>query len=82
MSNVLNIPKDSSADLEVLSAVFLARLDLRKLSAEQAAGEAHEEWHNNIAWFESRSTARGSFLWYCQQLGLEPAAVRQSIADS
>jgi hypothetical protein len=31
------------------------------------------------AWFTSRSTSLGSLIWICDQLGLDPAAVRQRV---
>jgi len=31
------------------------------------------------AWLTSRSTSLGSLIWVCDQLGLDPAAVRQSV---
>jgi hypothetical protein len=31
------------------------------------------------AWIVSRSTSLGSLIWICDQLGLEPAAVRQKV---
>ena len=31
------------------------------------------------AWLTSRSTSLGSFIWICDQLGLDPAAVRQNV---
>ena len=34
------------------------------------------------AWFSSKNTALGSLIWICDQLGLEPNAVRQKILRS
>jgi len=31
------------------------------------------------AWLTSRNTSLGSLIWICDQLGLDPAAVRQSV---
>jgi hypothetical protein len=31
------------------------------------------------AWFSSRNTSLGSLIWVCDQLGLDPNAVRQKI---
>jgi hypothetical protein len=31
------------------------------------------------AWLMSRSTSLGSFIWICDQVGLDPAAVRQKV---
>ena len=31
------------------------------------------------AWIVSRSTSLGSMIWICDQLGLDPAAVRQKV---
>jgi hypothetical protein len=31
------------------------------------------------AWFLSRSTSLGSLIWICDQLGLDPNAVRQKV---
>jgi hypothetical protein len=31
------------------------------------------------AWLISRSTSLGSFIWICDQLGLDAAAVRQNV---
>jgi len=31
------------------------------------------------AWLTSRSTALGSLIWICDQLGLDPDAVRQNV---
>lgn len=31
------------------------------------------------AWLISRNTSLGSLIWVCDQLGLDPAAVRQSV---
>jgi hypothetical protein len=31
------------------------------------------------AWLTSRNTSLGSLIWVCDQLGLDPAAVRQSV---
>jgi hypothetical protein len=31
------------------------------------------------AWLTSRNTTPGSLIWICDQLGLDPAAVRQSV---
>lgn len=31
------------------------------------------------AWLTSRSTSLGSLIWICDQLGLDPAAVRQTV---
>ena len=31
------------------------------------------------AWFSSRNTSLGSLIWICDQLGLDPNAVRQKV---
>lgn len=31
------------------------------------------------AWLTSRDTSLGSLIWICDQLGLDPSAVRQSV---
>ena len=31
------------------------------------------------AWFLSKNTSLGSLIWICDQLGLDPAAVRQKV---
>lgn len=31
------------------------------------------------AWFVSRNTSLGSLIWICDQLGLDPDAVRQKV---
>ena len=31
------------------------------------------------AWFSSRNTSLGSLIWICDQLGLDPNAVRQKM---
>jgi len=31
------------------------------------------------AWLTSRNTSLGSLIWICDQLGLDPSAVRQSV---
>ena len=31
------------------------------------------------AWFSSKNTALGSLIWICDQLGLDPNAVRQKV---
>ena len=31
------------------------------------------------AWFSSKNTALGSLIWVCDQLGLDPNAVRQKV---
>ena len=31
------------------------------------------------AWFSSRNTSLGSLIWVCDQLGLDPNAVRQKV---
>lgn len=64
---------------DVLSATFLSRIQLAKMSEVNAMAEAGVEWRQNRAWLKSKSTAKGSFLWYCTELDLEPSAVLREL---
>jgi hypothetical protein len=69
-------------DREVLQAVFSARIELLTQSLKQAREDAATEWVRARAWMASDSRKQGSFIWYCQELDLEPDAVRKSIGGA
>lgn len=69
-------------DRTILSSVMLARVKLAQVSREQATLEASEDWFENHVWFGSPSTKSGSFIWFCEQLDLEPSAVRASLTHA
>ena len=66
-------------DQQILASVFIARLDLARQDLHETLEEATKEWHSNHLWLRSDATGSGTFLWYCDQLGLDPTAVRKSI---
>jgi len=72
---------DTNVDREVLIATFVSRVKLAKMSREAAAEEGAREWDETNTWFASASQASGSFLWYCDEFGLEPDAVRRAIRE-
>jgi len=69
-----------NTDRTILSSGMLARAKRARLSWEEAKNEAGEEWCSNHRWLASKAEGRGSFLWFCEQLDLEPDAVREAIA--
>lgn len=73
---------DFDGDIAVLASVFVARWDLYKMPLERARSEAEDEWYETREWFRSDSTSRGSFLWFCEQLNLNPASVHAAIPVS
>lgn len=72
---------DTDADRETLAAIFGSRVQLAKMSEEQAVELAQQEYRKTIKWVSSPSTKNGSFLWYCDVFDLEPDAVRRAIQE-
>ncbi len=72
---------DDAVDKEVLGATFAARVRLAKLTEEEAAEQAHEEWCRTQKWLVSTSQKPGSFLWFCDEFDLDPSAVRRAIKE-
>lgn len=70
-----------NVDRAILSATFLSRLSLVRISEDHAAAEAREEWREAHAWLASDKDGVGSFRWYCTELGLDPGAVRRALED-
>lgn len=73
------IKQDINADRAILSSVFLARVELAKLSESEAVADAAEDHSDNLLWFGSNVKGKGTFVWFCEQLGLEPTAVRKEL---
>lgn len=69
----------SSTDREVLSAIFASRITLAKKSKEDALAEAIQEHARAGQWIKANTKKEGSFLWFCEQFGIEPSAVRMSL---
>ena len=73
---------DFPGDKAILQSVLQARVEQAKeKDKEKVVENALLEWHANKYWFSSEVTGRGSFLWFCDQLGLDPAAVREAISE-
>lgn len=65
-------------DRAILSSVMLARIMTAKLSLDDAMEMARGEWEADVLWITSNAKGEGSFLWFCDQLDLEPDAVREA----
>jgi len=68
-------------DRSILATLMQARISQARITQAESQEIAAEEWEENRQWFASNSAAEGSFLWFCQQLDLEPGAVREAITD-
>jgi hypothetical protein len=69
------------ADYEILASTFASRVQLAKMSEGEAVEEARVDFRKAIAWVDSPSKAAGSFLWFCEELNQDPAAVRRAIKE-
>lgn len=69
----------TAVDREVLSAVFASRITLARKSKEDALAEAVQEHARAGSWIKSNTRKEGSFLWFCEQFGIEPSAVRMTL---
>ena len=72
---------EEAVDKEVLAATFAARVRLAKLTEEEAAVQAREEWLKTQKWVASTSQKEGSFLWFCDEFDLDAGAVRRAIQE-
>lgn len=70
-----------TADREVLSAIFAARLSLIQKTEDEAAEEARVLRRRAIMWFSNNSQVVGSFMWFCDKLDLEAGAVRRAVKE-
>jgi hypothetical protein len=68
-------------DRSILATLMLSRCKLARMSREKAIDEADDEWFDNHKWIGSESKGEGSFHWFCDQLDLEPSAVRDAITN-
>lgn len=69
-----------ASDRATLAAVFAARVNLAKISEEQAIEDARDEWRRTQTWVKSPSKKPGSFLWFCDTFEHDAGAVRRAIA--
>lgn len=70
-----------AADRDVLSAIFAARLSLIQKTEDEAAEEARVLRRRAIMWLNSNSQVVGSFMWFCDKLGLEAGVVRRAVKE-
>jgi hypothetical protein len=70
-----------NADKSILASIMLARIHHARQSFSEAISDAEQEYDANIKWLASDNAGRGSFVWFCGELALEPDAVRDAIAN-
>lgn len=61
------------------AAVLERRFIAAAQSEEAYVAAARKARREAIAWIADGSTAKGSFMWVCDLLGLEPDAVRRAL---
>jgi len=68
-------------DKQILAATFASRVQLAKLTAHEAIGQAEQEWQKTQKWVASPSEKEGSFIWFCDTFELDASAVRRAIKE-
>lgn len=69
----------SSDELDLLIE-FLERRCIAASHSEEEYVEAARKAHRNVLeWIKSDSNIKGSFMWVCDALDLEPDAVRRAL---
>ncbi|HXG52852.1 MAG TPA: hypothetical protein VNN77_15755 [candidate division Zixibacteria bacterium] len=67
-------------ELVLWSRVLLQAIwDLAGIKLKMPKSEAPRLQRRTRAWFDSRDTSPGSFIWICHILSLDPATVRRHV---
>lgn len=62
----------ADVDRDTLAAIFASRVSLAKRTEEEAIEDARKEYQRVVKWIWSPARKEGSFLWFCEEFGLEP----------
>lgn len=66
---------------EELAKRFAQRVRLLKMTEDECAEEARQEHRFLTKWAASKSQKIGSFIWFCDEFGMEFDAVRRAIQE-